>query len=61
MMESDNSNNRWLCSGCGDLDYLNTEDLCRSCAPEPVAEFAVVCCRALCGEPEKMERAWAIK
>ena len=52
---------RWTCSECGDLTYLDDNDLCRQCQPEPVVEeFAVIAMRALCGEPEKVERVWRI-
>lgn len=53
-MTDNSTTSRWLCANCGDLDYLSNDDLCRKCASEPVAEFAEICCRALCGEPEKV-------
>lgn len=59
-MTIDNPTSRWLCCNCGDLDYLDDDELCRECKPEPVAEFAEICCRALCGEPEKVEPQWRI-
>ena len=51
---------RWLCSQCADYDYLNDDDLCRSCAPEPVVEWWQVMVRALAGEPRQAERGWRI-
>lgn len=60
MMTNTDHDSRWLCANCGDLDYLNEDDLCRKCAPEPVAEFAEICCRALCGERVEVEPQWRI-
>lgn len=59
-METDRIDSRWICSDCGDLDYLNSDGLCSTCAPERVAEFVEVAIRALCGEREKVGRVWRI-
>lgn len=58
----DNPHSRWICWHCGDLDYLDSEGLCRSCQPEPVVveEFAVIAMRALTGERVECRVRWRI-
>lgn len=63
MTTDTNTDSRWICWHCGDLDYLNDEGLCRSCQPEPVAveEFAVIAMRALTGERVERRVRWRIR
>lgn len=49
-MTTDHSDSRWVCAQCADYDYLNSDGLCSTCAPERMAEFVEVAIRALCGE-----------
>lgn len=59
---TDRLDSRWLCANCGDLSRLDSNDLCRSCQPEPVVveEFAVIAMRALCGERVECRVRWRI-
>lgn len=52
---------RWICWQCGDLDHLDQDGLCRSCAPDRTWEWWQVIVRAICGEPRRVERAWRIQ
>lgn len=43
---------RWICWRCSDIDYLDENGLCATCAPELVVEWWQVMVRAVTGGGE---------
>lgn len=51
---------RWLCSQCGDLDHLDNDGLCRTCAPEQTVEWWQVVVRVVASDDGPRESRWRI-